>query len=72
MVKKPTSKIKIDKEKERAFKEFEKLRRKWAIKGTSDVLFSLYKRIIEKGKASDIRLWFKIVVGWSEKRGWPK
>ncbi len=58
---------KLDKEKEQLWKEFEKLKRKWGYQKTSDVLYALYKKALT-GKASYVKLWLKIVEGWSEKK----
>jgi hypothetical protein len=40
--------------------------RQWAKKLTRNVLWSLYKTIMEKGDANSILLWLKLIEGWTE------
>lgn len=36
---------------------------------TSNVIFSLYKRILRTGDAASVKLWMQLVEGWEEKLG---
>ena len=47
--------------------EVSKKRKEWSREKTSDVVYSLYKRIIETGNSSEVKLWFQIIEDWSEK-----
>lgn len=47
--------------------EVSKLRKEWSKEKTSDVVHALYKRAIETGSASEVKLWFQLVEEWSEK-----
>ena len=42
-------------------------RQKWCKEKTSDVINALYKRILENGSASEVRLWMEMIEGWSVK-----
>jgi hypothetical protein len=42
-------------------------RKSWTKEKTSDVIYALYKRIIETGSAAEAKLWFQIIDGYSER-----
>ena len=42
-------------------------RKSWTKEKTSDVIYALYKRIIETGSAAESKLWFQIIDNWSER-----
>jgi len=44
-----------------------KQRKSWTKEKTSDVIYSLYKRIIEMGSAAEVKLWFQLMEDWSER-----
>jgi len=43
--------------------------RQWGQKFTKNVLFSLYRNVLENGNAEEARLWFQIVEGWNYTKG---
>ena len=43
--------------------------RLWGQKFTKNVLFSLYRHILENGDAENARLWFQFVEKWNYQKG---
>lgn len=43
--------------------------RQWGQKFTKNVLFSLYRNVLENGNAEGVRLWLQIVEGWNYTKG---
>ncbi len=54
--------------KQRGFwEEVAKKRKDWSKEKTSDVIYSLYKRILETGNSAEVKLWFQLMEDWSER-----
>lgn len=47
--------------------EVARQRKNWSKEKTSDIIYSLYKRIMETGNASEVKLWFQLMEDWSER-----
>jgi len=47
--------------------EVTKKRKDWSKEKTSDVIYALYKRIIETGNSAEVKLWFQLMEDWSER-----
>lgn len=43
--------------------------RKWGQKFTKNVLFALYRDVLENGNAEGVKLWLQVVEGWSYSKG---
>ena len=55
-------------EKKSEFKEMvNECLKEWSKEKTPNVIMRLYKSILEKGNASEIKLWLQFIEGWSEK-----
>jgi hypothetical protein len=54
--------------KQRGFwEEVSKKRKDWSKEKTSDVIYALYKRILETGNSAEVKLWFQLMEDWSER-----
>lgn len=42
-------------------------RKEWGKEKTSDIIYALYKRVLETGGAPEVKLWFQITEEWSER-----
>ena len=49
------------------WEEVAKQRKEWSKEKTSDIIYALYKRIIEMGSAAEVKLWFQLIEDWSER-----
>jgi hypothetical protein len=49
------------------WEEVAKQRKEWSKEKTSDIIYALYKRIIETGNAAEVKLWFQLIENWSER-----
>ncbi|MDD4661855.1 MAG: hypothetical protein PHG24_01060 [Candidatus Pacebacteria bacterium] len=49
------------------WEEVAKQRKEWSKEKTSDIIYALYKRIIETGNAAEVKLWFQLIEDWSER-----
>lgn len=47
--------------------EVSKKRKDWSKEKTSDVIYALYKRIVETGNSAEVKLWFQLMEDWSER-----
>jgi hypothetical protein len=47
--------------------EVEKRRVTWGRERTPDVVLALYKRLCATGGAAEVRLWFQLIEGWSDR-----
>jgi hypothetical protein len=47
--------------------EVAKKRKEWSREKTSDVIYALYKRIVETGNSAEVKLWFQLMEDWSER-----
>ena len=47
--------------------EVAKKRKEWSREKTSDVIYALYKRIMETGNSAEVKLWFQLMEDWSER-----
>lgn len=48
-------------------KQVEAARKSWSKKLTSNVMMGLYRKAVQEGDASRVKLWMQIVEGWVEK-----
>ena len=53
--------------KNRILEEVARQRKEWSKEKTSDIIYALYKRIIETGNAAEVKLWFQLIENWSER-----
>lgn len=42
-------------------------RKNWSKEKTSEVVYALYKKAVDTGGAPEVKLWFQIMEGWSER-----
>ncbi|NLZ96512.1 MAG: hypothetical protein GX926_00725 [Candidatus Magasanikbacteria bacterium] len=49
------------------WEEVARQRKEWSKEKTSDIIYALYKRIIETGNAAEVKLWFQLIENWSER-----